>query len=76
MALCSVLAWKSPWTEELGGHSPLGHEESDSAEGLGGSSAFALLLNSWGYVYYFSFYFLYELCPFLLLFLSYHLVLH
>ena len=25
----SILAWKIPWTEELAGHSPWGHKESD-----------------------------------------------
>ena len=32
----SILAWKIPRTEESdGGHSPWGHEESDTAEQLG-----------------------------------------
>ena len=28
----SILAWKLPWTEERGGHSPWGHTESDKPE--------------------------------------------
>ena len=28
----SVLAWRIPWTEEPGGHSPWGHQESDTTE--------------------------------------------
>ena len=28
----STLAWKIPWTEEPGGCSPWGHEESDTTE--------------------------------------------
>ena len=28
----SILAWKIPWTEELGGFSPWGHKESDVTE--------------------------------------------
>ena len=28
----SILAWKIPWTEELGGYSPWGCKESDTAE--------------------------------------------
>ena len=28
MATCSsILAWRIPWTEELVGHSPLGHKK-------------------------------------------------
>ena len=30
----SALAWEIPWTEELGGCSPWGHEESDTTEQL------------------------------------------
>ena len=30
----STLAWKIPWTEELGRHSPWGHEKSDMTERL------------------------------------------
>ena len=31
----SILAWRSPWTEESGGlYSPLDHKESDMTEGL------------------------------------------
>ena len=30
----STLAWKIPWTEELGGCSPWGHEELDMTERL------------------------------------------
>ena len=30
----STLAWKIPWTEELVGCSPWGHEESDTTEQL------------------------------------------
>ena len=30
----SVLAWRTPWTEEPGGDSPWGHKESDTAERL------------------------------------------
>ena len=30
----SILAWKSPWTEEPGGYSPWGHKESDTTEQL------------------------------------------
>ena len=29
----SILAWRNPWTEELGGlYSPWGHKESDTTE--------------------------------------------
>ena len=28
----SILAWRSPWTEEPGGYSPQDHTESDVAE--------------------------------------------
>ena len=28
----SILAWEIPWTEKPGGHSPLGHKESDTTE--------------------------------------------
>ena len=28
----SILAWKIPWTEELGSYSPQGHTESDTTE--------------------------------------------
>ena len=28
----SVLSWRIPWTEESGGHSPWGHQETDTAE--------------------------------------------
>ena len=28
----SILAWKIPWTEELGGYSPQGCKESDTTE--------------------------------------------
>ena len=31
----SILAWKIPWTDVLGGlYSPWGHKESDTTEGL------------------------------------------
>ena len=30
----SMLAWRIPWTEEPGRHSPWGGKESDTAEGL------------------------------------------
>ena len=30
----SFLAWRIPWTGELAGHSPRGHEESDRTEQL------------------------------------------
>ena len=30
----SILAWRSPWTEEPGGYSPLDCKESDTTEGL------------------------------------------
>ena len=30
----SVLAWNTPWTEELGGISPWGHKELDTTERL------------------------------------------
>ena len=30
----STLAWKIPWTEELGGYSPWGCKESDTTERL------------------------------------------
>ena len=30
----SILAWRIPWTEEPGGHSPQGHRESDMTEWL------------------------------------------
>ena len=28
----SILAWRTPWTEESGGHSPWGCKESDTTE--------------------------------------------
>ena len=28
----SILAWRIPWTEDLGGYSPLGHKELDITE--------------------------------------------
>ena len=28
----SNLAWETPWTEDLGGYSPRGRKESDTAE--------------------------------------------
>ena len=28
----SILAWRIPWTEELGGYRPWGHKESDTTE--------------------------------------------
>ena len=28
----SILAWRIPWTEEPGGHSPWGHRELDTTE--------------------------------------------
>ena len=28
----STPAWRTPWTEELGGYSPLGHKELDTTE--------------------------------------------
>ena len=31
----SILAWRTPWTEEPGGYSPQGHKESDTTEWLG-----------------------------------------
>ena len=41
---CSILAWRSPWTEESGSCSPKGHKELDTTEcvpmevaGVGGS---------------------------------------
>ena len=30
----SILAWRTPWTEEPGGYSPRGREESDTTERL------------------------------------------
>ena len=30
----SILAWRIPWTESLGGCSPRGHKESDTTEQL------------------------------------------
>ena len=30
----SILVWRIPWTEELGGYSPWGHKESDTTERL------------------------------------------
>ena len=30
----SVLAWRIPWTEELGGQQSMGHKESDTTERL------------------------------------------
>ena len=30
--LSSILVWRIPWTEELGGYSPWGHKESDMTE--------------------------------------------
>ena len=29
---CSIIAWKIPWTEELGGYSLWGRKESDTTE--------------------------------------------
>ena len=37
----SILAWRIPWTEELGGLQSMGHKESDTTERL---SDFTLLL--------------------------------
>ena len=31
---CSVLAWKTPWTGELGGCNPWDHKQSDTSEQL------------------------------------------
>ena len=31
---CSILAWRTPWTEEPGGHSPWGCKESDMTEAI------------------------------------------
>ena len=31
---CSILAWRIPWTEEPGGYSPWGHQESDMTKCL------------------------------------------
>ena len=28
----TILAWRIPWTEELGGYSPWSHKESDTTE--------------------------------------------
>ena len=28
----SILAWRTPWTEEPGGYNPWGHKESDTTE--------------------------------------------
>ena len=33
-AHASILAWRIPWTEELGGLSPWGHKELDMTEWL------------------------------------------
>ena len=30
----SILAWRNPWTEELGGLQSMGHKESDTTEQL------------------------------------------
>ena len=30
----SILAWRLPWIEELGGYSPWSHKESDTTEGV------------------------------------------
>ena len=30
----SILTWRTPWTEEPGGHSPWGHKVSDMTERL------------------------------------------
>ena len=30
----SLLAWRIPWTEEPGGYSPWGHQESDTTEAM------------------------------------------
>jgi len=32
--LCSILAWKIPWTDEPGGYSPWGHKDLDMTEQL------------------------------------------
>ena len=32
--LSSILAWRSPWTEESGGYSPWGHKKLDTTEQL------------------------------------------
>ena len=34
VTLSSILAWRIPWTEEPGGHSPWGCKESDMTEQL------------------------------------------
>ena len=41
----STLAWKTPWTEELVGHSPWGHKELDTTEQLHFPSLFIQLLS-------------------------------
>ena len=33
----STLAWRTPWTEELGGYSPWGRKESDTTEQVTGT---------------------------------------
>ena len=30
----SILAWRMPWTEEPGGHSPWGYKESDTTDSI------------------------------------------
>jgi len=41
----SILAWEIPWTEEPGGYSPWGREESDMTEQLNNNNKFLLLQN-------------------------------
>ena len=41
----SILAWEIPWTEEPGGYSPWGREESDMTEQLNNNNKSLLLLN-------------------------------
>ena len=40
----SILAWKIPWTEEPGGYSPWGREESDMTEQAGTFGSFIIKL--------------------------------
>ena len=40
-----ILAWEIPWTEEPGGYSPWGREESDMTEQLNNNNKSLLLLN-------------------------------
>ena len=46
----SVLAWRIPWTEEPGGYSPWGHEESDTTKRLKQQTTMNTLKLTYGFL--------------------------